>query len=167
MEHEPTAKKHCAKRLDFKNVTDNCERDFVDMNKIHHDHSYLCRREQAIPEDRTVSSDVSLSLGTTSTDCQTDLSADEIEYPITELEECRKKITILDSKVQNKKRLKRELNTEDMLRDDEPVKFYTGLPMVFAPTATVSSSCSTQLSCDINFGSSASVTAAAVVCGSN
>ena len=103
MEHEPTAKKHCAKRLDFKNATDNRERDFVDMNKIHHDHSYLCRREQAIPEDRTVSNDVSLSLSTTSTDCQTDLTGDEIEYLITELEECRKKITILDSKVENKK----------------------------------------------------------------
>ena len=37
---------------------------FVDMNKIHHDHSYLCRQEQAIPEDSTVSSDVSLSPGT-------------------------------------------------------------------------------------------------------
>ena len=82
-------------------------------------------------------------------------------------EECRKKITILDGKVQNKKRLKRELNTEDMLKDDESVKFYTGLLMVFVSTATVYSSCSTQLSCDINFVSSASVTAADVVCGSN
>ena len=77
------------------------------------------------------------------------------------------KITILDGKVENKKRLKRELNTEDMLKDDESVKFYTGLLMEFASTATVYSSCSTQLSCDINFVSSASVTAAAVVCGSN
>ncbi|XP_068723336.1 uncharacterized protein [Montipora capricornis] len=127
-EHEPAAKKHCPKKLDFKNATDNRERDFVDMNKIHHDHSYLCRQEQAIPEDSTVSSDVSLPPGTTSTECQTDLTADEIEYLITELEECRKKITILEGKVENKKRLKRELNTEDMLRDDESVKFYTGLP---------------------------------------
>ena len=107
------------------------------------------------------------SPGTTSTECQTDLTIDEIEYLITELEECWKKITILDLKVENKKRLKREINTEDMLRNDESVKFYTGLPMVFASTATISSSCSTQLPCDINFVSSASVTAAAVVCGSN
>ena len=149
------------------NATDNRERDFVDMNKIHHDHSYLCRQELAIPEDSTVSSDVSISPGTTSTECQTDFTTDESEYLITELEECRKKITILDGKVENKKRLKRELNTEEMLRDDESLKFYTGLPMVFASTATVSPSCSTQLSCDISFVSSTSVTAAAVICGSN
>lgn len=128
------------------------------MNKIHHDHSYLCRQEQAIPEDSTVSSDVCLHPGTTSTECQTDLIADEIEYLITELKDCRKKITMLDGKVQNKKRLKRELNTEDMLKDAESVKFYTGLPIVFPFTATVPPSCSTQLSCDINFVSSASVT---------
>ena len=151
LEHEPIAKKHCPKKLDFKNATDNRERDFVDMNKIRHDHSYLCRQEQAIPEDSTVSSDVSLSPGTTSTECQTGLTTDEIEYVITELEECRKKITIIDGKVENKKRLIRELNTKDMLKDDESVKSYTGLPMIFASTATVSSSCSTQLSCDINF----------------
>ena len=167
MEHEPTAKKHCLKNLDFKNATDNRERDFADMSKFHHNHSHLCRQEQAIPEDSTVSSAFSLPPGTTSTECRTDLAANEIEYPITELEQCRKKITILDGKVENKKRLKRELNTEDMLRDDESVKFYTGLPMVFDSTATVSSSCSTQLSCDINLVSSGSVIAAAVVCGSN
>ena len=113
MEHEPTAEKHCPKKLDFKNATDNRERDFVDTNKIHHDHSYLCRQEQAIHKHSTVSSDVSLSPGTTSTECQTDLTTDEIEYLITKLEECRKKITILDGKVKNKERLKKELNSED------------------------------------------------------
>ena len=77
------------------------------MNKIHHDHSYLCRPKQAIPEDSTVNSDVSLSPGTTSTECQTDLTADENEYLVTELEEYRKKITILDGKVENKKNEKR------------------------------------------------------------
>ena len=41
------------------------------------------------------------------------MTTDEIEYLITELEECRKKITIIDGKVKNKERLKRELNTED------------------------------------------------------
>ena len=76
--HEPAAKKHCAKKLNFKNSTDNCERDLVDLNKIHHDHLYFCRQEQAIPEDSTVSGDVGLSLGTCSTACQTDLKADEL-----------------------------------------------------------------------------------------
>ena len=132
-------------------------RDFVYMIKIHRDHLYMCRQKQAIPEDSTVSSDVSLPSGTTSTECQTDLTTDEIEYLITELEECKMKIMIHDGKVENKKRLKTELNTEDLLRDDESVKFFTGLPIVFASTATVSSSCSTKLSCDINFVSSASV----------
>ena len=34
---------------------------------------------------------------------------------------------MLGEKLENKKRLKRELNTEDMLRDGESVKFYNGL----------------------------------------
>ena len=62
------------------------------------------------------------------TECQTDLTADEIEYLITELEESRKKAKILEEKLENKKRLKRELIIEDMLRDDESVKFHTRLP---------------------------------------
>lgn len=62
------------------------------------------------------------------TECQTDLTADEIEYLITELEECRKKAKILEEKLENKKRLKRDLIIEDVLRDAESVKFYTGLP---------------------------------------
>lgn len=117
MKHESTAKKHCPKKLDFKSATDNRERNFFDMNKIHHDYSYLCLQEQAIPEDNTVMrqhGDVSLPPGTTSTVCQTDLTADEIEYLITKLEECRKKIPILDGKVENKKKFKRELNTKEM-----------------------------------------------------
>lgn len=43
-------------------------------------------------------------------------------------DECRKKAKILEEKLENKKRLKRELIIEDMPRDDESVKFYTGLP---------------------------------------
>ena len=66
-------------------------------------------------------------LATHSTECQTDLTVDEIEYLITELEECRKKAKVFEEKLENKKRLKRELIIEDMLRDDLSVKFYTGL----------------------------------------
>lgn len=40
-EHEASAKKHCTKKLDFKNATDKRE---LDVNKIHHDLSYLCRQ---------------------------------------------------------------------------------------------------------------------------
>lgn len=67
---------------------------------------------------------------THSTECQTDLTAEEIEYLITELGECRRKVKILEEKLENKKQLKRELFIEDMLRDDESVKFYTGLPNI-------------------------------------
>lgn len=56
------------------------------------------------------------------------LTADEIDYLVSELEECRRKNKILSEKLENKKDLKRELNTEDMIRDDESVKLYTGLP---------------------------------------
>ena len=56
---------------------------------------------------------------THSTESQTDLTEEEIEYLITELEECRKKAKILEEKLENKKRLKRELIIEDVLRNGE------------------------------------------------
>ena len=129
----PATKKRCVKKLNFRNDAENCEKDLVDIGKVHHDHSYFRRQEQAIPEESTVSTSSSGDPpqdkpATHSTECQTDLTADEIEYLITELEECRKKTKILEEKLENKKPLKRELIIKDMLRDDEYVKFYTGLP---------------------------------------
>ena len=59
---------------------------------------------------------------------QTDLAADEIDNLVSEVEECRRQYKILTENLESKKDLKRELNAEDMLRDDESVKFYTGLP---------------------------------------
>ena len=48
------------------------------------------------------------------TEWLTDLTADEIEYLITELKECRKKTKIFEEKLENKNRLKRELIIEHM-----------------------------------------------------
>ena len=48
--------------------------------------------------------------------CQTNLTADELDYLVSELEECRSKNKILREKLENKKDLKRELNTEHMIR---------------------------------------------------
>ena len=126
-------KKRCVKKLNFKNDAENCEKEFANVRKVHHDHSYFRLQEQAIPEESTVSTSSSGGPpqdkpATHSTECQTDLTVDEIEYLITELEECRKKPKILEEKLENKKRLKKELIIEDMLRNDESVKFYTGLP---------------------------------------
>lgn len=95
---EPAVKKHCTKKLNFKNDAESCPRDFVDISKIHHDHSYFRHQEQAIPEESTVST--SGSGGPTqdkpvthSRECQTDL--------ITELEERRRKVKILEEKLKN------------------------------------------------------------------
>ena len=55
------------------------------------------------------------------------MTADEIDNLVSELEECRRKNKILSKKLGNQKDLKKELNTEVMIRDDESVKFYTGL----------------------------------------
>ena len=44
-----------------------------------------------------------------------------------ELAEYRGKNKILSEKLENKKDLKRELNTEDMISDDESVKLYANL----------------------------------------
>ena len=80
------------------------------------------------PKSNSNGSDSTLPKGKCSTACQTDLTADEIDNLVSELEECRRKNKILSEKLENKKDLERELNTEDMIRDDESVKFYTGLP---------------------------------------
>ena len=48
-----------------------------------------------------------------------DLTADEIEYLITELEECRKKAKVFEAKLENRKQLTRELIIEDVLRNEE------------------------------------------------
>ena len=72
-------------------------------------------------------SDTALPKGECSMACQTDLTADKIDYIVSELEECRRKNKILSEKLENKKDLKRELNTDDMI-NDEWTKFYTDLP---------------------------------------
>ena len=72
-------------------------------------------------------SDTTLPKGKCSAACQTDLTADEIDL-VSELEECRRKNKILSEIIGNQKDLKKELNTEVMIRDDESVKVYTGLP---------------------------------------
>ena len=56
------------------------------------------------------SSDVCLE-GKCSIARETDLVGDEIDYLITELEECRRKCMTLSEKIENRKKLKRELNT--------------------------------------------------------
>ena len=87
----PTAKKSCTKKLNFRNDPENCERVLVNVSEIHHDHSYLRRQEQVIHEESTVSTSGSggPSLGKP-------VTADEVEYLITELEECRKEAKILE-----------------------------------------------------------------------
>ena len=87
----PTAKKSCTKKLNFRNDAANCERVLVKVSKIHHDHSYLRRQEQVIHEESTVSTS-----GSGSPPLDKPVTADEVEYLITELEECRKKAKILE-----------------------------------------------------------------------
>ena len=104
----PAVKKHRIKKLNFRNGAENCKKNLVIVRKVHHDHSNLCHQEQAIPEESMMSMSLSGGppqdrLATHSTECQTDLTADEIEYLITELDECRKKAKILEEKLENKK----------------------------------------------------------------
>ena len=63
----------------------------VNVSKIHHDHSYLCRQEQVIHEESMVSTS-----GSGGPPLDKPVTADEVEYLITELEECRKKAKILE-----------------------------------------------------------------------
>ena len=127
-DEQPQAKKVCPQKLDFEDSVETCVDFSADATSVNHDHSYFCSQEQATPKSNTNGSDTTLPKGKCSTACQTDLTADEIDYLVSELEECRRKNKILSEKLENKKGLKRELNTEDMIRDDDSVKFYTGLP---------------------------------------
>ena len=125
---QPHAKKFCSRKLNFKDATENYVRVVASMTAVSHDHSYLCSQEQATPKNNMNCFHAGLSKDKCSTASQTELTSDEIEYLVSELEDCRRKYRILFEKLENKKELKRELNTGDMLRNDESVKFYTGLP---------------------------------------
>ena len=125
---QPQAKKVCPRKLEFEDSIETCVDFSADVASVNHDHSYFCIEEQATPKSNTNGSDTTLPKGKCSAACQTDLTADEINYLVSELEECRRKNRILSEKLENKKDLKREINIEDMIRDDESVKFYTGLP---------------------------------------
>ena len=39
----PATKKRRVKKLNFRNDAENCEKDLVDVGKVHHDHSYFRR----------------------------------------------------------------------------------------------------------------------------
>ena len=80
----------------------------VRVTKIHHDYSYFRRQEQAIPEESTVrtsgSGDSPLDKPVAHcAELQKDLTADVIEYLITELEGCGKKAKILEEKTTQKR----------------------------------------------------------------
>ena len=127
-DEHPQAKKVCLKKLDIEDSIETCVDVSADATSVNHDHSYFCSQEQATPKSNTNGSDTTLPNSNCSMASQTDFTADKIDYLVSELEECRRKNKILSEKLENPKDLKRELNTEDMIRDDESVKFYTGLP---------------------------------------
>ena len=52
---------------------------------VNHDHSYFRSQEQATPKSNTNSSDTTLPKGKSSKACQTDLTADERDYLVSEL----------------------------------------------------------------------------------
>ncbi|KXJ19392.1 Transient receptor potential cation channel subfamily M member 6 [Exaiptasia diaphana] len=66
--------------------------------------------------------------GKTSTATQTDLNHEEIRIMEEEIIKLKKENDELSKKINNKSALKRELFIEDVLKSDESVKFYTGVP---------------------------------------
>ena len=98
-DEQPQAKKVCPQKLDFE---DSVVVDFsADATSVNHNHSYFCSQEQATPKSNTNGSDTTLLKGKCSTACQRDLTADEIDYLVSELEECRRKNKILSEKLEN------------------------------------------------------------------
>ena len=113
---QPQAKKDCLRKLNFEESIEACVDFSSDATSVSHDHSYFCSQEQATPKSNMNGSDTTLPKGKCSTACQTDLTADEIDHLVSELEKYRRKNKILCEKLENKKDLKRELNTEHMIR---------------------------------------------------
>ncbi len=81
------------------------------------DHSY-CKRE-----DNVVS-----PMGKTTRACQTDLSMDDLRQWEEQVNKLKSENAKLLNKCSNKAALKRDLFHEDVIKSDESVKFYTGIP---------------------------------------
>ena len=103
-----------------------CVHKFPNVTSFHHNHSYLGAQEEATPRNNMVGELPKGNLCCVASQMDL-LTVDEIDHLASELEECRRQYKILSEKLDKKKELKRELTAEDMLRDDESVKFYTGL----------------------------------------
>lgn len=88
-DEQPQAKKVCPRKL-HEDSNDTCVDFSADAISVNHDHSYLCSQEQATLKSNPNGSDTTLARGKCSTTCQTDLTADEIDYLVTDLEECRR-----------------------------------------------------------------------------
>ena len=100
---QPQANKCCYRKLNFKDATENYVHVIASMTAVSHNHSYLCSQEQATPKNNMNCFHAGLSKGKCSTASQTDLTSDEIEYLVSELEDCRRKYKILSEKLENKK----------------------------------------------------------------
>ena len=103
-----------------------CVHKFPNVTSFQHNHSCLGAQEEATPRNNMVGELPKGNLCCVASQMDL-LTVDEIDHLASELEECRRQYKILSEKLDNKKELKRELTAEDMLRDEECVKFYTGL----------------------------------------
>lgn len=81
------AKKFCAKNLNLKDTTENCVKWSTNVTAVQHDHSYFCNREQTTPVEKMLGE---LPEGKSSVATQTDLRVEEIDYLVSEVEECRR-----------------------------------------------------------------------------
>ena len=97
----------------------------ADIRDVEHDHSYSlaadddhqCRRNELKEPEKTK------SVG-----CQTEMSLFDLEEWEKEKRRLRCEIKNLQDRLSDKAKLKRELFMEDVLKNDDCVKFYTGIP---------------------------------------
>lgn len=90
----------------------------ANVQDIQHDHSYLLRAENDGIDRASVSEPADK---VRSVSCQTDIT-------IGQLEELEEQIKNFKNKLSAKAKLKRKLFLEDVLKNDDSVKFYIGLP---------------------------------------
>ena len=83
------------------------------------DHSYCDREDNMVDL---------LDSATTRVSCQTDITLDDLKQWEKKAEEMKTENASLSNKCSDKTALKRDLFHEDVMKSDESVKFYTGIP---------------------------------------
>ena len=103
---------------DSENLT-HVDYSYADFSNVEHDHPYCLSPENDLTPKRLFENPEPEKVK--SVGCQTDISTSDFEKLEKELKSLRKRLA-------DKRTLKRDLFMDDVLKNDDSVKFYTGIP---------------------------------------